>query len=366
MTVPDEALQEQVWIDAEGTRDLVSIVIPTCNRAGMLAQTIESIVAQDYRPIQVVVVDDDSTDNTEQEVQSLISQTKGDIDLSYHKQPKAGGPAARNHGARQTTGEFVVFMDDDDFFCPRFVTSHVQSLRANQDANVSFCRWQRFEVHDSGYALMEKMGEYPRAATSPWEAFLRGWSLLLQGCMIRRATVCSTGPWRQDLHKSQDLDYKVRLLAQQRHVVEAPDAYVLYRLHKASVTGQLDAKKLESYCIVLDEIQRIACQRDDYETLRSIIADYLWSHAYWLNSRGVSNPARHWLARAKQHDKKVTRRNGPRLYRMLSRCGLDFVSGPLMYRLFQAKVWMFGMTVRKANRYVDKLENACFHVPSAE
>lgn len=351
----DVSLQVQDWIAAEGERDLVSIVIPTCNRSALLLETLESIEAQNYRPIQIVIVDDDSVDDTAEVVKAFMARTHGDLDVRYHRQLKAGGPAARNRGVVNATGEFIVFMDDDDVFAPGFLASHGETLRANPTVNVSYCRWQRFEVQNDRYALLDVLGAFPASATSPWEAFLLGWPLLLQGCVLRRSAVRAVGPWRLDLLKSQDLDYKARLLASQPRVVEAPTAFAFYRLHKASVTGQLNAEKLTSYCVVLDHIQRLAEARDDYDELRSRIADYLWSHAYWLNSHGALKESRAVLRMAKRHDRNVAKRNGPRAARILSQFGLDSISGPLLYWLFRAKIKLRGAPVRKVTRYVDEL-----------
>jgi hypothetical protein len=124
------------------------------------------------------------------------------------------------------------------------------------------------------------------------------------------------------------------------------------------VTGQLDGGKLQSYCDVLDEIERIAVQRSDYQELRSSLADYLWWHAYWLYSHSAHQQALQTLYKAKRHDDCVTKRNGPMLSRILGYWGLDALSGPLLYWLFRAKVRLLGAPTRIASGHVDALADA--------
>lgn len=346
---------QEDWIDLDGVKGLVSIVIPTCNRSSLLLETLDSIYAQDYRPLQVVVVDDDSADDTEKTVAGVLARNDPGIDLQYFRQEKAGAPVARNFGAKKTTGEFIVFMDDDDIFSPRFVASHVETLQTYPNADLSYSRWQRFRRSDTHYQMLNKKGVFPATAESPWEAFLIGWTLLLQSCMIRRYLVRATGPWREDLWKSQDLDYKARLLALSNVVVEAPEAAVFYRVHKASVSGQLNAAKLDSYCKVLDDVEQIAVKRDDYQRIRPALADFLWQHSYWLNSNGELASARRTLAQAKQHDATVGRRNGPIMSRAMSYLGMDAVSGTLLYGLFRSRVRLFGMPPVDVKEYLEQL-----------
>lgn len=329
------------WISGSGVSQLVSIIIPTCNRSTLLQETLQSIVSQDYRPLQIIIVDDASTDDTSTVVEEWIARHP-DVDLQYERQEKAGGPAARNRGARRATGEFIIFMDDDDVYADGFLSAHVQTLRDNPDATMSYCRWQRFKVEGSQYGMFDQRGEIPQHANSPWEAFLRQWNLLLQGCMLRRSAVELTGPWRLDLLKSQDLDYKARLLAIQPKAVEAKGALAFYRLHKASVSGKFDDKKVRSYLSVLETIETIGQGRDDYANLRPILADYFWSHGYWLYTQGYESAAWQTMQLAMKHDKQVMRRNGPTLARLLAKFGLQRVAMSLLVRLYHLKVAFVG------------------------
>src|ERR1700685_1198678 len=91
-------------IAASGESDLVSVVIPTYNRAYILGHSIESVLKQTYRPVEVVVIDDGSTDDTRRLVEHFGPPVR------YFHQPNAGVSSARNHGLREARGEFVAFL----------------------------------------------------------------------------------------------------------------------------------------------------------------------------------------------------------------------------------------------------------------
>ena len=109
----------------------VSVIIPTYKRAGMITRVLDSVWNQTYRPIELLVVNDGSPDNTEEVVSEWIakhSETAG-FSAKLITQPNAGGCAARNNGLRNAIGEFIQFFDDDDELLPEALTNHVNNLK---------------------------------------------------------------------------------------------------------------------------------------------------------------------------------------------------------------------------------------------
>src|ERR1700674_2946625 len=91
---------------------LVSVVIPTYNYRQFVVEAVESVLAQTYRPIELIVVDDGSTDGTRAELERFEGQ------IRYMFQENRGLPAARNRGIRAAAGEYVAFLDADDVWAP--------------------------------------------------------------------------------------------------------------------------------------------------------------------------------------------------------------------------------------------------------
>lgn len=105
---------------------LVSVVIPTYNRAGLVPAAIRSVLAQTYEKFEIVVVDDGSTDETE----AVIRREFGDDPrVRYFRKENGGVSSARNFGLRQNRGEFVAFLDSDDVWLPGKLELQVECLR---------------------------------------------------------------------------------------------------------------------------------------------------------------------------------------------------------------------------------------------
>lgn len=95
-----------------------SIVIPTYNRAGLICDTIDSILAQEYDNYEVLIVDDGSTDDTEEVIKAKYKNNR----VSYYKKENAERAAARNYGARLANGDYINFFDSDDLALPNHLT----------------------------------------------------------------------------------------------------------------------------------------------------------------------------------------------------------------------------------------------------
>ena len=93
----------------EASAPLVSVVIPAFNAARVIARAVHSVLEQDWQPIEVIVVDDGSTDGTVEAVEAL-----GAPELRVIRQANTGAAAARNRGIRESRGAFVAFLDADD------------------------------------------------------------------------------------------------------------------------------------------------------------------------------------------------------------------------------------------------------------
>lgn len=127
--------------DIEG---LISVIIPTYNAADYLEETLQSVLTQSYKLIEVIVVDDGSTDNTE----ALITKYN-DPRLHYIKQANSGGPAhPRNVGVAASNGEYIAIFDSDDLMMPNKLASQINAFKAVPDA--AFCCTNFAKIDDKG------------------------------------------------------------------------------------------------------------------------------------------------------------------------------------------------------------------------
>ncbi len=100
----------------ETIKDLISVVIPTYNRAHRIKRSALSVLNQTYKNIELIIVDDGSTDNTEDVVKTIDDER-----VVYIKQTNQGACAARNNGIDHAKGEFIAFQDSDDVWCPEYL-----------------------------------------------------------------------------------------------------------------------------------------------------------------------------------------------------------------------------------------------------
>ena len=130
-------------------KGLVSVVIPSYNYAHFLRETIDSVLAQTYPDIEIIVVDDGSTDKTTEILQSYGEQIRSSF------QQNQGVSAARNNGARLSEGEFVAFLDADDSWLPTKIEKQVQ--RFEEDEKLGLVHVGVDEVDAQGISLLKRL-----------------------------------------------------------------------------------------------------------------------------------------------------------------------------------------------------------------
>jgi len=117
---------------------LVSVVIPTYNVEDYIEQAVSSVLAQSYRNLEVIIVDDQSPDNSI----ALVKNTFSDYRIKIIKQQNRGLAGARNTGIRHANGEFIALLDSDDFWAINKIEKHITQMLENPHCGLSFCASQ--------------------------------------------------------------------------------------------------------------------------------------------------------------------------------------------------------------------------------
>ena len=224
----------------------VSAIIPCYNYGKYLARAIDSILAQTYAVSEILVVDDGSSDNTRE-----VATSFGDR-VRYIYQQNAGRAAARNHGIREATGDWVALLDADDWWLPEKIGLQAKALAAQPEAAV---------VYTSVRCQDPDGGTINWRATDPdrlWPA-LRYANCVTgsaSAVLIRRDVLLAEGGFDESLRECEDWDCWVRL-ARKYPFAAAPDAVTVLMMWPGSASAQNDrmlanTKKLMDKTLLAD------------------------------------------------------------------------------------------------------------------
>lgn len=192
---------------AAATTARVSVLVPTFNRADLLGQALDSLLAQTIQPQQILVIDDGSLDGTQRLVHGY-----GDA-VEYLRKDNGGKASALNLGMTRVTGDFVWVFDDDDVALPTSIADHLEVFERQPDAGIVIARHY--------WGTTEPSGEIRQQSESVWPAvdegnvrlwLMHGCFTMLQGALIRTSSLQAVGPYREELLRSQDYDMLLRLV----------------------------------------------------------------------------------------------------------------------------------------------------------
>ena len=212
----------QGWVGAEREMaaecepGLVSVIVPSYNRADLIAETLQSVREQSHRPIELIVVDDGSTDNTAEVVRNFARQDGPGFATKYICQENQGAPAARNRGLVESHGEFIQFLDSDDLLKPDKLREQVRAMRQGPDVQLVFSRWQWLEQGDTPRTQSWRAGfraDLGRLLDFMLGADPRQTLPVSTGNTLYRRDLCvRAGPWETALVRMQDRLYNLRVL----------------------------------------------------------------------------------------------------------------------------------------------------------
>lgn len=216
----------------------ISVVIPCYNSDAYLAEAIESALSQTYSNKEIVVVDDGSTDNS-----PAIMSRYGDSILVV-RQANSGLPAARNAGIRASTGEWLAFLDADDWWDPTFLEKTARALNAENSA-LAYTGWQNVGAPPP-YHEPFVPEDYELSKPSKTVRLLRSTGWPVHAALTRRDVLLEAGLFNPVLKCCEDFDLWLRV-ALTRPIVRVPEVLAYYRFHPGQMTRNQARTALTHY-----------------------------------------------------------------------------------------------------------------------
>jgi glycosyltransferase involved in cell wall biosynthesis len=223
----------------------VSVVVPTYNYAAFLPRCIESVLSQSLKPLEIIVVDDGSTDNTE----TVVSRYNG---VTYVRQDNAGVSRARNHGLALARGDYIQFLDADDWLAPNKLSLCVAHL-SKHPVTTPFTRMAHaFDrpldaVRFRTRRLAQRLLGHPRSSWKP-QAPLDSLLTVEIGVMsplYAREALQNAGGFDERLYMLEDIEINLRLALAGYKFEPVGRVGATCRHHRSPSRGRANPKKLE-------------------------------------------------------------------------------------------------------------------------
>jgi glycosyltransferase involved in cell wall biosynthesis len=292
---------------------LVSIVTPAFNARARVGEVLASVLAQTYDRIEVIVVDDGSTDDTAEAARRVLGDGKHPHRIV--RQENKGPSCARNHGWRLAKGEWIQFLDDDDRIAPQKIRIQIEALNALGEAPAFIASaWARVGFDGMTRACNRAMSTGPLL-----ENLLRPEGFLHLGAgLTSRAWLERVGGFDERLRCIEDVDLQLRLLAAGAMFVEAPsDAPLFFYQERAGSLSRSDPEAFVEGCVRNAELAlRIARDKGEMTpSLKRIACDALAQGVVFHAER---NPVRtgELIGRIRSIDAHYIRKGG--LFRLFA------------------------------------------------
>jgi len=214
----------------------VSVIIPTYNRESELMKSIQTVMDQTYKGDIEIIIIDDSKKSLKQKIDKYFSKTlHKDRQINYiHKAKKEGAPLARNIGIKESNGEYIAFLDDDDLWEPGKIEKQAVLLDKNNDVGLVIC-----------YSLDKRFGQ-ERIAKPPeiitHEIVLKSFNLSSSSSYLVRKTVLDElGGFDITLPSAQEYDLAIRL-SKQYEVRCVPEVLMIQYETKGQISENWNRK----------------------------------------------------------------------------------------------------------------------------
>ena len=217
-------------MESSTSNPLVSVIVPTYNCDRYIVEAIESVLEQNYQNKEIIVVDDGSTDNTEQVIKPYLNTVR------YFYQKNQGSSVARNHGIEKSKGDFIAFLDADDFFLDKNkLEEQIACFSAYPSSGIVHTGWQRVDRNGQKIIDREPWLVTPNLDIETWLI----WNPILPSAMMfRKEWLQKVGGFDPQFRVSEDTYLILKLASMGCETTWLKKITVAYRQHEHNLTSQ--------------------------------------------------------------------------------------------------------------------------------
>lgn len=219
---------------------LVSIIIPTYNRANLIGETLDSILTQTYQKWECIIIDDGSTDNSEEIITHYLVK---DERFQYYKRPEntLKGPGfCRNHGFEKSSGEFIYWFDSDDILLFDALERRINSFQVEVDVVIG--RAEFFDTDSKEILFRNKIVSHDLI----YDYFVGDVTFYVSGPMWRKKFLIKHQLlFDEKISYLDDWDFNLRALYKEPNIVILDEIMFLYRSHTYSLSKQVNFLNIE-------------------------------------------------------------------------------------------------------------------------
>ena len=230
--------------------NLVTTIIPVFNRPDLVVDAVNSVLAQTHRPIEILIVDDGSTDTTPRVLSELSSRYP---EVKVFTQKNSGPGVARELGRLNAKGSFIQYLDSDDLLLPNKFSEQISELEKNGDADICYGKTETIKLGGKPIGRADDLTAVSCSTMFP--SFLRNrwWSTSTP--LYRRSVIEMAGPWL-DISNEEDWEYECRIASYGGRLAYTNSFVSLTRRHNdhLSSEGSTSPRKLKSRSIARAKI----------------------------------------------------------------------------------------------------------------
>jgi glycosyltransferase involved in cell wall biosynthesis len=271
-------------LDAGGLAPMVSVLIPAFNRAAYIKETVESVLSQNYESIELIVIDDGSTDGTHEILTRYAEDGKITL-LTHPGCDNRGQAASLNLGLQSAHGEYLAILDSDDLFLPGKIEAQADYLSQHPDVGLVYGMGEG--VDGEGHWLYDIHSPDHIEPNDPNAVLLDCYFLLPQNALVRRSVYEQVGLFEECFRAAQDHDMLIRI-AEKTRFAFIPKKLFQYRRHGDSISNNGQRRRWTNGFEILARAKARYPYRSATIRKRRALLNYRMSQVCWQENKRVA------------------------------------------------------------------------------